>query len=245
MSLKTIERVKPVQNPPARLPEPLHINYLFDPLCGWCYGASPVLEQLVGLPGLTVEFCPTGLFADRQSREMNAGFADYAWSNDQRIARLTGQRFTEAYRSQVLADHATRFDSGPATRALTAVAVTAPAFEYAALNAIQQARYVDGLDITQEKVLVQVLNELGLMQAADLLCTQADTLLTLNAARLAKGRSIMTTLGINGVPALVVGQGENLRAVDTSGLFTRLEAVLETLAVSSGAAGSALIRHTV
>ena len=27
----------------ARIP----ITYLFDPLCGWCYGASTLLEQLV------------------------------------------------------------------------------------------------------------------------------------------------------------------------------------------------------
>lgn len=22
------------------------VTYLFDPLCGWCYGASPVIQQL-------------------------------------------------------------------------------------------------------------------------------------------------------------------------------------------------------
>lgn len=42
---------------------------------------------------------------------MDAAFADYAWSNDVRIAKLTGQRFTEACRNQVLSHHGSRFDS--------------------------------------------------------------------------------------------------------------------------------------
>jgi len=26
----------------------IHAKYLFDPLCGWCYGAAPMLERLGG-----------------------------------------------------------------------------------------------------------------------------------------------------------------------------------------------------
>lgn len=47
---------------------------------------------------LELELAPTGLFAGG-GRTMDAAFADYAWSNDLRIAKLTGQRFTEAWRS--------------------------------------------------------------------------------------------------------------------------------------------------
>ncbi len=39
---------------------------------------------------------------------MDAAFADYAWSNDLRIAKLTGQRSTETYRSQVSVCNASR-----------------------------------------------------------------------------------------------------------------------------------------
>jgi putative protein-disulfide isomerase len=40
-----------------------HITYLFDPLCGWCYGASAVLEKLVARPDFAIDLAPTGLFA--------------------------------------------------------------------------------------------------------------------------------------------------------------------------------------
>ena len=52
--------------------------------------------------------------------------------------RLTGQPFSEAYRRDVLGDRTRLFDSGPATLALTAVALTAPDREFEALKAIQR-----------------------------------------------------------------------------------------------------------
>lgn len=71
------------------------VTYLFDPLCGWCYGAAPVLGALAQQPGIRVELLPTGLFAGDGARAMDNEFAAYAWSNDQRIERLTGQPFSE------------------------------------------------------------------------------------------------------------------------------------------------------
>src|SRR5262245_61600521 len=118
------------------------LTYLFDPLCGWCYGASPALRQLAAREDCVVELAPSGLFCGENARPMNEEFADYAWANDQRIARLTGQQFTPDYRRKVLGDHTSFLDSGPATLALTAVAQIAPPRELDVLRAIQEARYV-------------------------------------------------------------------------------------------------------
>lgn len=93
------------------------LTYLFDPLCGWCYGASPALERLWALEDISVELMPTGLFAGAGAFPMNAGFAAHAWDADERIAKLTGQRFNETYRTKVLENRESRVDSGPATLA--------------------------------------------------------------------------------------------------------------------------------
>jgi putative protein-disulfide isomerase len=138
------------------------ITYLFDPLCGWCYGAMPKLAALAGAPNLVLKFAPTGLFSGAGARPMDANFAVYAWANDQRIAGLTGQTFSLAYREKVLGAHGAIFDSGPATLALTAVAIEAPEREYQALQAIQVSRYVDGCDVTSLAVLADIVTGLGL-----------------------------------------------------------------------------------
>ncbi|MBW8855584.1 MAG: DsbA family protein, partial [Bradyrhizobium sp.] len=47
---------------------PTPITYLFDPLCGWCYGASVLLDQLVGRSDFEIALAPTGLFAGDGAR---------------------------------------------------------------------------------------------------------------------------------------------------------------------------------
>lgn len=194
------------------------VTYLFDPLCGWCYGAAPMLGRLREAR-TAVRLLPTGLFSGPGARPMDAGFAAYAWSNDQRIERLTGQRFTQAYRDKVLQAEGGLFDSGPATLALTAVALTEPKHEFAALAAIQAARYVEGRDITALVGLVAILKDAELEAAAGRLATQDEALLTANRARIGEGRSLMARLGAQGVPALVAEQHGRQRLIAANALF--------------------------
>lgn len=207
----------------------IHITYLFDPLCGWCYGAAPMLEKLVALPDLAVHLAPTGLFAGDGARPMDGGFAAFAWENDQRIFRLTGQRFSETYRSNVLGSHARLFDSGPATLALTAVALTAPDREVEALGAIQKARYVEGRDNTDGSILADVLRTLGLQQAADRLTTPDDGLMAAFRKRIEAARADMRRFGADGVPAMVAGSGDDRRLVPGRALFGSMDLLVAGL----------------
>lgn len=77
--------------------------YLFDPLCGWCYGASAGVDTLASRPGVSVELLPTGLFSGAGARALDAGMTSHIWAADQRIAELTGAAFTERYHDRVLA----------------------------------------------------------------------------------------------------------------------------------------------
>ena len=140
------------------------LHYLYDPLCGWCYGASPAIQQLAQDASVSLALAPTGMFSGG-GRTMDAAFAEYAWSNDVRIEKLTGQTFSAAYRSQVLGQHGTRFDSSAASAALTAVAQTAPAEELKTLKVLQEARYVDGLDICTPQGVEAILRAKGLTAA--------------------------------------------------------------------------------
>ncbi|NOW48910.1 putative protein-disulfide isomerase [Novosphingobium sp. SG751A] len=205
-----------------------HATYLFDPLCGWCYGAAPVLERLAGDADLAVEYLPTGLFAGRGARAMDAACAQFAWSNDEPIARMTGQPFSAAYRDQVLGTPG-RFDSGPATLALTAVALTDAHRQAEALRAIQTARFVQGRDITDLAVLAETLRGLGLIDAADRLKLPDDVLLADCHARIERGQGAMRRFGANGVPAMIAGSGEVRRLVPGSALLGDADALAALL----------------
>ncbi|MBT9512547.1 MAG: DsbA family protein [Acidovorax sp.] len=215
------------------------VTYLFDPLCGWCYAAAPALQYLRGVEGVNVELAPTGLFAGAGARPMDAQFAAYAWANDQRIQQLTGQPFTQAYRDQILGAANGRFDSGPATLALTAVAQTAPERELDALHALhalQHARYVDGRDNTDPAVIAEVLRALGLQEAAALALAPDTALQRATAERTATAQAMLRAVGARGVPQLVVtSQGGALRLLGGDALLGPREPLLALVRAAAAA----------
>ncbi|MBB5577261.1 MULTISPECIES: DsbA family protein [Rhizobium] len=206
----------------------LSATYLFDPLCGWCYGASPMIERL-RLAGVNARLLPTGLFSGAGAREMDASFAAYAWSNDQRIERLSGQPFSEDYRSKVLNKTGTLFDSGAATLAITAAGLADHRKRFDALRLIQHARYVTGLDITSVAVLADLLSAAGLGEAARLLTEESTALLEANRQLVAEGQNLFRRHGSNGVPALVIERNGHQRLLDASALFSSYDNLMAHL----------------
>ncbi len=206
------------------------VTYLFDPLCGWCYGASPAIQKLGQHATMRMELAPTGLFAGTGGRTMDAAFADYAWSNDVRIEKLTGQRFTEDYRRQVLGKPGNRFDSAATTLALTAVALSEPQRELETLKILQEARYVLALDTSAASVVETLLRGLGLSVAADRLATCDAELLAANAERMQKAQDLMRTFGAQGVPTLLVTDDNGSRLLRGNALYSSVENLLRHIA---------------
>lgn len=201
------------------------VTYLFDPLCGWCYGASPVIQALAARSDITLELAPTGLFSGG-GRVLDAAFAEFAWLNDMRIAKLTGLRFTEAYRQQVLGGHGSPFDSTAATLALSAVKRVEPLRELQALVALQEARYVQGLNTCDLTVVAQVLRDMGLAEAADLLLAPDDDLKALNALRVVQAQTLKRRFGAQGVPAITVTDAKGSRMLNSNLLFGPVDNLL-------------------
>jgi putative protein-disulfide isomerase len=203
--------------------------YLYDPLCGWCYGAIPAVVKLELVPSVVLHPLATGLFAGDE-RQMTPDFAAYAWQNDQRIAEMTGQTFSETYREKVLGNPEGRFDSTAATRAVTAVHLTEPARELEALHRIQSLRYVEGGDNTDPAELLRVLRDLGMDEAVALLEADGPEIDDAVERRKAMAQQLMDGLGIRGVPALVrLQEGNKVSAMPNSVLFEDPAALVERL----------------
>ncbi len=194
------------------------VTYLFDPLCGWCYGATPMLDRLAA-SGIALELLPTGLFSGAGARPMDAGFAAHAWDNDQRIERLSGQRFTQAYLDKVLNVRGTLLDSGAATLGIVAAGANDPNRRLSALKAIQHARYVDGRDIVTVDGVADVLTNAGMPDAAEMLKAPAEALMTAHRELVGRGRVLFQRLHANGVPSLAVIRNEAPRLIGANALF--------------------------
>jgi len=189
---------------------PLQLTLLFDPLCGWCYGAHPALAAVDAELAPDWQLLPTALFAHPEP--MSRESADYFWQNDQRIAALTGQPFSTAYREQVLDDLATPFDSSAATLAWQLIATEKPRQGLAILHAIQKLRYVNGLQHSPT-ALSALAASFGIDQATfDAALAQGPAPAQLAEREAAQG--LMRQHGLRGVPSLLVRLGDASQPID-------------------------------
>ncbi|WP_027037813.1 DsbA family protein [Mesorhizobium ciceri] len=207
------------------------VTYLFDPLCGWCYGAAPMLDRL-SATGVRVELLPTGLFSGAGARPMDEGFAAHAWANDQRIERLTGQSFTPAYRHNVLNVRGTLLDSHAATLGISAAGLEDPSRRFAALKTIQHARYVEGRDVVTIGGVAEVLAAAGMADAAEMLKAPTETLLTAHRDLVGRGRALFQRLHADGVPSLAVIRNDAPRLIGSNALFGSFDNLVAHIAAA-------------
>lgn len=195
------------------------IIYLFDPLCGWCYGATDRIARLAAHPAVALTLLPSGLFCGWDAIPMDAAMADHARTSDAHVARLTGRTFSDDYRRRILDDRSARMNSLPATWALTAVALTQPEAQLDTLTAIQTARFVAARDITSADVLYQILTEQQLAPAARLFQAAALPLRQSACSSILSAEVLMRRLGASGVPALAIGQHHDQWLIPADRIF--------------------------
>ncbi|WP_418117119.1 DsbA family protein [Variovorax sp. 350MFTsu5.1] len=137
------------------------LHYIFDPLCGWCYAAAPLVDAAREMPGLKVEFHGGGMMTGANRRPITPQWRDYVLPHDHRIAEMTGQPFGERYFEGLLRDTGAVMDSEPPTTAVLAAESLRPGGGLDMIHALQRAHYVDGRRIADVKVLKAIAAELG------------------------------------------------------------------------------------
>ena len=138
------------------------LHYIHDPLCGWCYAAQPLVGAALAQLGgrLALHLHGGGLFGE--PRRVDAALAQHIVHSDERIARLTGQPFGDAYKQGLLAEDGTVLFSLPAIAAVLAAEALDPTQAYPMLAAIQNAHYQRGLRVAEPAVLAELAEEIGL-----------------------------------------------------------------------------------
>jgi putative protein-disulfide isomerase len=145
------------------------LHYIFDPLCGWCYGAAPLVSAARSVPGLAIALHGGGMMTGVNRHAVTPQLRNYVMAHDKRIAQLSGQPFGAAYFDGLLRDAGAVFDSAPPTTAILAAEEMAEGSAGTGLDMLhrlQQSHYVLGKRIGEITVLLELAQELGLDQAA-------------------------------------------------------------------------------
>lgn len=188
------------------------LHYFYDPLCGWCYGAAP----LVGAAREVVAVRPHGggMMSGAQRQPVTPRLRDYVLPHDRRIAALTGQPFGEAYIDGMLRDSEAVFDSTPPIAAMLAAEhVAGRGLDMIAR--LQTAHYVDGRRIAERAVLLAVAGDIGLDPTAFAVALDEQDGEPVQA-HIRETRRLMREMGANGFPSFVLDSGDSQQRLDLS-----------------------------
>lgn len=178
------------------------VHYFFDPMCGWCYGATALLDAIAANSDLKLELHPGGMIANQS---IEKAFRNHILTSDARIASITGVQFGKGYIQRVKSNESMILDSYITARAI----ITAEQLGIAPLNmlkTIQHAHYIEGKQVNRAEVIEGLAVELGLdknhWQRA-MLANQGT-----EQTKIAQSRLLMQKLQVTGFPTLILEKHE-------------------------------------
>lgn len=189
------------------------LHYIYDPLCGWCYGAAPLVKAAREV--LDVRPHGGGMMTGAQRQAVTPQLRAYVKQHDERIAQLTGQHFGRDYVDGLLNQTGVVLDSEPPTAAmLAAEAIAGRGLDM--LAQLQIAHYVEGRPIADHATLIEVATSLGLDPAAftDALDSQTGEAVQ---AHIHETRRLMAKVGAPGFPSFVLETDGVLQIIDIAG----------------------------
>lgn len=186
------------------------LHYIYDPLCGWCFGAAPLVRE--ARRHLPVVAHGGGMMTGAQRQPVTSQLREYVITHDRRIARITHQPFGDAYFEGLLHDTDAIFDSAPPIAAMLAAEQLAGR-GLDLLARLQQAHYVEGRRIAENSVLIAMAADIGLDAAAFAAALDAVSGAA-TASHISASRRLMNEVGAAGFPTFVLETDGQRELVD-------------------------------
>ncbi len=206
------------------------LHYIYDPLCGWCYGAAPLIK--VAREILPVHAHGGGMMTGTRRQPVTPQLRSYVMQHDQQIVAISGQPFGAAYTDGLLSDPRAVFDSEPPTAAMLAAEQLAGR-GLDMLTALQTAHYMQGRRIAESATLIDVAQTLGLTRDAftDALDSQLKDQVQ---KHIRQTRDFMARIKAQGFPTLALETDTDMRLIDVSAFMGRPAAFRDWLSTEVG-----------
>jgi putative protein-disulfide isomerase len=139
--------------------------YIYDAWCGWCYGFSPVIQQLEKdfKHQLNIEVLSGGMILPEQPVHVGV-MANYILENYEQVETLSGVTFGEDYlwhmRHPELSDWFP--SSEKAAIALLIIKEYQPEHQIPFIADLQKALFLEGRDLTDDEAYRHLLNKYAL-----------------------------------------------------------------------------------
>jgi len=175
--------------------------YVVDPMCSWCWGFSPVLEELMRQyqGQISFQLMVGGLRPGNTERFDNSrrGSILQHWHA---VQERTGQPFNFEFQM----GPTFTYDTEPASRAIVVVRQLVPGKEWTFLKDIQVAFYVNNADVTKMEILEGLAVKSGVDGSLFRQAFQDSQMKEAVWTEFDQARE----MGVSGFPALLAKQGQ-------------------------------------
>jgi len=199
--------------------------YIFDPLCGWCYGFSPVVKKInqhyAGHFDISVLCGGLAIGDNALPVRKVAGYISGALGQ---VERMTGVRFGDGFVNGILRDENYIYNSEPPCIALTVVKELAPEHIVSFAHDVQTAFFYDGKNLNDAETYIHLLEPYGI---------DSDVFLKKYFRDEYKNKTYIEfdycrDIGVRGYPALVLNEdGEHRILVRGYQTYENISALLD------------------
>lgn len=179
--------------------------YVYDPLCGWCYGFHPIMERIHKrfTDRLTIEVLPGGLAVGDRAEPIGEGYA-YIKDSLGQVEKATGIEFGRNFK--LLAEEGSyMYNSEPPCRAQLAMNELNPEESLRFAGTLQHAIFRDGKDLNNPDTYPELLEEFDVDRDAFMELFHSSGL----AERLQNMFKWCKTAGASGFPTLLIQIGDD------------------------------------
>ncbi len=213
----------------------IHLIYVMDPMCSWCYGFAPVIKQLVAEQEGKMQFklIMGGLRPGTEKpleEQMKEGIRHH-WQD---VEKITEQPFDYTFfdREDFV------YDTEPSCRAVVTMRYLQPEKEFEMAEAVQSAFYANNNDVTKPEVLASIASTFGVEEESFLEKYHSEEM----KEKTQQDFTIARHLQASAFPSLYLLNGTSIHLISRGyrpydGMKAHLERVLQQLAPDQNPSG--------
>jgi len=208
----------------------MKLIYIYDALCGWCYGFTPVIEELLQHFGdkMEVDVLSGGMFLSANHRPASAMY-NYIGQAHKQVEAVTGVKFGPAFLEEYLRTDDI-MDSEKPSIALTVFKQYQPAKALSFAHDMQVALNHDGKSLNEDDTYRQLLTKYQLPVDEFLEKMKEDA----NRYDTVQEFKQVEQWGITGFPAAILDDGKEYFLIAKG--YTPLDRLLEVIEKIKGKA---------
>jgi putative protein-disulfide isomerase len=185
----------------------LVLHYVYDPLCGWCYGFSPVISKIrhTYLHKVRFEVISGGLAIGPRAAPVKEAYG-YIKGALPVVENRTGVRFGDKFRQNILEEGTYVYNSDPPNTAMTVFKEFRPEEAIAFAHDMQTAFFYEGKSLNDLSTYIKLIEK----YAIDPTEFSRRFSLPEYAGKTQQEYALAQQLGVNGFPTLILETPERL-----------------------------------